>query len=452
MFDMDKVLSYLDSFFYTTSRPQMANLILSSINIKNLKNADAETKLMSIGALLSSGKVDDCIKITEHLDFKEIEHEDRRFMVLMLFSSVFEHCVDNPSLAAAMKHIMSAILPEDLLAHQNQKISVSGSLVQLDYVKKLNQMIKGTIFFREFLFNPGSRKCEAGYRLQNALKSQGWDISLLHLEDVDKYSSAIKSDFAMIDTSALADLSLDDAMETLSRLKRYFRKIIMVDVDIWAGTYNDKLRLLTDLVDYFWGFSTDWILADEPAFKGRIIQFPCLGGLDHLHQIIDENLDWDKCSFNFTGSVQGYSPNRMYWLLEFIGCNIPVDLCITSPSTDDGLEPLDSQRIYAEILAATHSAINLTTRRDGSRPPNGRAYEVISLKRLLVQEACPVFNSYFVKGEHFFEFSSIDELAAIVDFLKVHPKTAKTITANAYNFYKQNYSCRKLAEHFQVFL
>jgi hypothetical protein len=235
-------------------------------------------------------------------------------------------------------------------------------------------------------------------------------------------------------------------------LKRFFRKIIMVDTDVWAGRFDEMLRSISDHIDYIWGFTADWCLADELRFNDKIISFPNFGGFDHLNSIIEAPLDWNTCTFNFTGSVQSYNLNRISWLLEFIQHDLPVEIRITNPERDDGLEPDCSQQKYAQEVASTHAAINLTTRTDGSRIVTGRSFEVISLNRLLIQESCPAFNQYFVEGEHFLEFSDTAELATCIEFLRSHPKTAHKLSLRGHLFYGRHYSCKKLVEHFQTLL
>jgi len=447
------ITSYMESLLYTVSRPHIAEILLQSVGVDRLKNVDANTKLISLGALLASGKLDECIQLSGQLNFDDISTADRPFLALYIFSIFHEHCLTNRHLANTLKHLLIAISPDSLLAHKKCKEPVvRSSMIKLNYAKNFSSSVKGAIFFREFLFDADSRKCEAGYRIQNALVSQGWEVPLFPMGHIKHYSSAIQSDFVIIDVCAFSAMGVDDVCAILSHLRRYFRKIIMVDVDVWSGTYDDMLRSLSGHIDYIWGFSADWCLSRETGFMGRSIQFPCLGGFDHLYNIIDTALDWNTCSFNFTGSVQGYSPNRIYWLLESMCLNLPIEINITNPAIDDGLDPLYSQHIYAQVLAATHTAINLTTRRDGSRPATGRAFEVISLNRLLVQENCPVFHNYFVKGEHFLEFSDIEELCTIIEFLRSHPKTAHKICSQGHQFYRERYSCRKLAEHIQTLL
>ena len=449
--NLTRITNYIDNFIYTVSRPRIAQILSSTVNAETIKNADINTRLMSVGALLTSGRVEECILLADQLDFSDITTEDSSLLVLIIFSKFYEHGLIDHHNAKALKQLLTAICPEALLAHTQKKIGPL-SLINLDYAHTINPSVSGVVFFSEFIFSPGSRKCEVGYRIQRALASKGWDVSLFTAGEVKNYTSINQKDFAVIDVFAFYQMALDDTLAILARLRRFFRKIVMVDTDVWAGRFDDMLRSISSQTDYIWGLTAEWRLADEPEFKGRTILFPSFGGFDHLSNIIEAPLDWSTCTFNFTGSVQSYNLNRIAWLLEFIHRNDPIELKITNPQVDDGFEPEYSQQLYAQETAATHAAINLTTRKDGSRIVTGRSFEVISLNRLLVQESCPVFNRYFIEGEHFLEFSNIDELGAIIDFLRLHPKTAQALCRHGHRFYDERYSCKKLVEHFQTLL
>lgn len=451
--NIDIINHYINNFLFTVSRPRIAEILSSSVNIENIKNADTATKLMSLGALFTTGKSDECISLADQVTFSEIKDEDSSLLALILFSKFYEHGLIGPHNANSLKHLLTAICPGALLAHKRFKEPLPPhGLVKLDYSHEIHSSVCGAIFTGKFVLGPNSRKSEIGYRLKNALASQGWAVSILPVTDVSRYSSVNIKDFALIDVFAFQQMAVEDVCNILSLLRRSFRKLILFDADVWAGRFDDMLRAVSSHIDYIWGFTAGWRLIDEPIFKGRSILFPNFGGFDHLDNIIKAPLDWNSCTFNFTGAVQSYNLNRIYWLLEFVNRNLPVEIKITNPEIDDGLDPASSQQMYAQVVAATHAAINLTTRTDGSRIVTGRSLEVISLNRLLVQENCPVFNRYFVEGEHFLEFSETDGLVSIIEFLRSHPKTAQKVCSLGHRFYLESYSCKKLVEHFQTLL
>jgi len=235
-------------------------------------------------------------------------------------------------------------------------------------------------------------------------------------------------------------------------LRRYFNKIIAIEPDPWTGNADDLLYAISDQIDYLWGFTADWDLVDDPCFSKRAIRFPNVGGFDHVDNNVLTEINWNTCSFNFTGSVQDHNINRVYWLLESVIRGLPMTINITDPTMDDGLDRESSLLMYAQLIASNHASINFTTRSDGSRILTGRSVEIISLNRLLVQESCPSCHNYYVEGEHYLEFDDMDSLCTIIEFLKAHPKTAQRICDQGYRFYKERYSSRKMVEHIQTWL
>lgn len=448
-----RINNYINHFLYSMSNPRMAEVIASSVSVDDLKEADANTKLMSLGSLFTSENLEQCIQLADQIDFKDITYEDSLLLVRVLFSKFYEHGFVDQRRADALKHLLAAICPKALTAHEQvNEPPLPAKPIKLDYSAKVSPSVRGAIFIGEYIFGPNSRKSEIGYRIKKALSSQGWSVATFPVTDVRQYFSLSKNDFALIDVFAFHNMTIDDACGVLASLRRSFRKIVLFDSDVWAGRFNSMLRAVSSHIDYIWGFTADWCLIDEPGFDGKSILFPNFGGLDFPEGLIENDLAWNTCAFNFTGSVQIYNLNRISWLLGFIHHNLPVAIRITDPEVDDGLDTAHSQLLYAREITSTHAAINLTTRTDGSRIVTGRSLEVISLNRLLVQEFCPVFNRYFVEGEHFLEFLDINELATIVEFLRSHPDTARTICSRGHGYYKENYSCEKLVQHFQTLL
>jgi len=128
---------------------------------------------------------------------------------------------------------------------------------------------------------------------------------------------------------------------------------------------------------------------------------------------------------NFTGLVQGFNLNRVYWILVAMHRVLPIEMLVTQPEVDDGLDCESSLLLYIQKLLASFASLNLSTRKDGSRMLTDRAIEVISLNRFLIQEYCPALRHYYVEGDHFLEFRKNEELQTIVDFLRLHPKLQK---------------------------
>lgn len=458
MINQDKIISYMNSLLYPVSRPRISEVVTSSLDFDRLSKADTEAKLLTLGALLATGKFDEFVLLVQQLDFNDIPPDDKSYLANSIFTAFSGNILANSGvsspLAEAILQLLIALSPEVILAHKlNYEPVEQHPLISLDYAQNINTSVSGVVFFREFMFGPGSRKHEFGYRIQSALASQGWNVSLLPLQEISPYSSSCRQDFALVDILTFAQMPpLEYIYNTLSHLKRYFRKIIIIEPDPWTGIYDEMLRAISDHVDYVWGFTADWGLLKDPGYKGKGMLFPNVGGFDHLDALKLADLDWSTCTFNFTGSVQGYNLNRTYWILEAIRRKLPIEIKVTHPGVDDGLDRESSLNLYAQSLASTHASLNMTTRKDGSRILTGRAAEVISLNRLLIQESCPAFQYYYVDGEHFLEFKDIEGLCTIVEFLRSHPRVAQKLCSQGHQFYQERYSCRKLVEHIQTLL
>lgn len=433
-------------------------MIASSFNIDSLSKTDMVEKLLILGALLKTERYNEFSLLVQKLDFSDNTPDERNFLVLCIFTTFSESLLTNYTtsshIASALLQLFTVISPDAVLAHKTCSETVKQQeLITLDYASVISPSVRGTVFSRENFFGPGSRKSEIGYRIQSSLASQNWDILLLPVMEILSYSSLATQDFVIVDVGIFWSLPhLDQRHDIIARLRLYFRKIIIFDPDPWTGLNDNILRSMADHIDYIWGFTPDWSLTKEPCFRGRSILFPNIGGFEYLTSPQNINLNWSKCTFNFTGSVQGFNLNRVYWILEAVRLNLPIEIIITNPGIDDGLDCEHSLLLYIQKLAASHASLNLATRRDGSRMLTGRAIEVISLNRLLLQEYCPALHQYYIEDEHFIEFKDIKGLTTCLEFLTTHPKIAQTICSQGHQFYQERYSCKKMVDHFQTLL
>ena len=458
MVNQEKIVSLVESLIYYVAKPHMSEAIASSYDINSLAIADNGAKFLVMGALLKTGRFDDFSSLIQTLDFSDCTPEHRSHLAHCIFTTFSESLLVNfettSGHAAALLQLLTAISQDTILAHKIRCEPVKQTtLITLNYAQTINPSISGVVFSRENSFGPGSRKSEFGYRIQSSLASQGWNIVLLPLKELVSYSSLTTCDFVLVDVGLFWKLPPPEQLhDILSHLKRYFRKIIIYEPDPWTGIFDEILRSMSNSVDYIWGFTPDWSLTKESCYIDKSILFPNVGGFEILSGHQKSDLGWNRCTFNFTGSVQGYNLNRVYWILEAIRLHLPIEILITNPGSDDGLDCESSLLLYMQKLASSHASLNLATRKDGSRMLTGRAVEVISLNRLLIQEYCPALRRYYVEGDHFLEFREIEELQTIIDFLKLHPKTAQMICAQGNQFYKERYSCRKMVEHIQTLL
>ncbi len=441
------------ALLHSANKPKFAQALVDSMDLNAFSETSLERKMLLLGALLALGKTAEFNEMLKVTDFSELSWHDRSLLAVNIFS-VFQDgqgsLPTHHNVLSSLLGLLSAICPEELGAHKKNIIMpLDLTPVEFEYAAHINYSVKGVVFFREYVFERGSRKHEFGYRIAAAVASQGWDISLLSIADIPDFYLQQQYDIALVDVAALG-LSSDSADAILSVLRRYFRKIIIVEPDPWDGSKDHLLLDMSDCIDCIWGFTTDWKLINSHQFKDKSIIFPGVGGFDTFN--IAQPISWSTVSFSFVGSVQIYNINRAYWLIEILLKNMPISIHITDPTVDDGLDRATSQFQYAKLLSATNTSINFTTRFDGTRILTGRPVEVISLNRLLIQELCPVFHRYYVVGEHFLEFSDLEGLCETIDFLESNPKTAQIIAEQGHRFYQDRYSSQKMVEHLQTWL
>jgi hypothetical protein len=456
--DMSNISRYVQSLVKPMLVGETGNPACVAADAGDLAAVDVVTGLELLGTLFFRGEFKKIASLASQLRCSDIPLAERELLPVAVFTELYEifrACGRlTPDFAQALLAVLVAIQPQVVLAHQIKPAGKAApGVVTLAYAPEVRASVTGAIFFREFMSGPGSRKHEFGYRIQSALASQGWDISLYPLEELFRYSAPEIKDFVLIDVEVFTEITRPEYMgDLLAYVRRSFRKIIIIEPDPWAGLHDAALRGVVECIDYVWGFTSEWDILSEPCFRNKGILFPNVGGFDHLGHVKGVESRAATCTFNFTGSVQGYNVNRTFWILELLRCQKPVGINVTYPGIDDGLDHESSLQLYAQALAATQTSLNFITRKDGSRIITGRSIEIISLNRLLVQERCPAFGNYFADGEHFLEFETIDELVTCIDFLNTYPKVADDISSRGYHFYQERYSCRKLVEHIQTLL
>ena len=74
----------------------------------------------------------------------------------------------------------------------------------------------------------------------------------------------------------------------------------------------------------------------------------------------------------------------------------------------------------------------------------GRCYETMHAGALLVQEASEDMRTFFIAGEHYLEFSSLAELAAVARFITHNRAEAEEIRRCGHAFARERYCDEKL--------
>jgi hypothetical protein len=145
----------------------------------------------------------------------------------------------------------------------------------------------------------------------------------------------------------------------------------------------------------------------------------------------------------FGGAVMGYNWHRAFGLTAAAAAKLPIEKRLAN-HVFDGLPAMESSVGYMRELADATCAVNFSLRPDLSRIATGRSFETCLAGSLLVQEASPDMDYYFVAGEHYLEFTTFAELCAIARFLSERPEEAEEIRTQGSEFARERYNAHSI--------
>ncbi|MEO5333289.1 MAG: glycosyltransferase [Magnetococcus sp. YQC-5] len=288
------------------------------------------------------------------------------------------------------------------------------------------------VAMREFSILNHSELSPLGERIVAAMSGYGWNAHLFNLQfgKENEYYKTIIEQCLSIDAEVLildydffykqwlySDKPKIMIMEL--KQKKPSIKIVACLLDSWC--VKDALNTNARLFDVLWTTDAPSLpLWSEPDISSKVLQ--CLIPIG-LNMKPDKPL---RPYMLFSGEVR-YSWIRLFWLLLAVNkLNLPIQQKICTHQ-DDGLPVLDSYAIYLRGLADATCCINFSMRPDLSYIYNGRCPETLLSGSLLVQETSYNIDYFFVAGEHYLEFSSVSELAAIARFITKYPEAAEEI-------------------------
>ena len=108
---------------------------------------------------------------------------------------------------------------------------------------------------------------------------------------------------------------------------------------------------------------------------------------------------------------------------------------------------LSSLYDYVSKLASTYACLNFVRRADKRVSMVGRTSDALRLRQLLVQERSAEVGFYLRAGEHFLDFSSLDELENICETLDMKNSRYENIQINGARHFEQNYSDQAIVRH-----
>ncbi len=311
---------------------------------------------------------------------------------------------------------------------------------------------RAVVAVRELFFPdmPWSRPLDLGPRLVAGMAAYGWQASFhgmkwsdqrVDYQGIVEFCRQQQAELLILDDNMIEATSIRPAraaMIALLRRELPSLKIVSILFDTWSIEPALLKECLAD-VDCIWETTSPSLSVwQDPVFAGRLLhmQVPHAGNACPPVPPL-------RPSFSFRGGVMGYNWHRAFWLAAADALGLPIDKTLSSHATD-GLSALDSYTLYMQQLAQAPCSLNLSMRSDLSCIVTGRCFETIITGSLLVQEATPDMDYYFVSGEHYLSFSSLAELKAVIDFIDKNRDEADAIRHRGNAFARERYSDDKI--------
>lgn len=293
-----------------------------------------------------------------------------------------------------------------------------------------------------------SRLCDIGPRLLKSMRDYGWRATFYGMECAD-LSKDYRSIADLCEREQADVLLLDDhmieapashlpraAMIAELRQKLPSLKLVALHFDAWA--LDPAVLINTASVDLLWTIWPSLPVWQHSVFSNKLFEAPLPHGGYQSRPVAPLSP-----RITFTGGIKGYNWHRAFWRMVTARYGLPIDWHLSN-HLDDNLSAIDSYMDYMQRLTDTAYSLNLSMRPDLSCITTGRTFETILCGALLVQEATPDLDYFFISGEHYLSFSSFAELKAICEFIKSDPAAAEAIRRTGSDFALAHYSDHKI--------
>jgi len=347
--------------------------------------------------------------------------------------------------AKLLTEVADALDPEShvVFGHE-RKILRSPEVLNFEQVSKLPKSLSVAIYFRGKFF-PTSRPHDLAYRLATAFEFAG---ATCHLVDPDEENRDIPNvDIALIDDPHVFRKSSEKKRQFLERVRERSRVMVMFEMDPWARGLSERISLNSDLYDRVWAMMPS--LRDEDSriegLKASCILFP-VGAPEVFSQHALPTERIQRADIGFCGGVEEFNFLRYFWVIGALGLKTAPKIMITNHYPDQK-DVLSSLHDYVSKLASTYACLNFVRRADKRVSMVGRTSDALRLRQLLVQERSAEVGFYLRAGEHFLDFSSLDELENICETLDMKNSRYENIRINGARHFEQNYSDQAIVRH-----
>ena len=314
-------------------------------------------------------------------------------------------------------------------------------------VPRVNRRV--IVAYRAFVFPHfvNSRVFEQGATMANALEGYGWETRVHGLEfnqheneDAERLVAAClaeKPDILILDAVLL---HFPKPLQLFGELRQKMPdlKIVGMYFDAWSCKPK-QLRRAGAYFDLSWTVTPDLEHWQIPELAGKVFQAPLPRGGDFGGPILPL-----LPKIHFSGGVAAYNWHRGIWIAAMREADLPIETHM-SAFIDDKLPPLESYLAYMRRLADGRCGINFSMRQNMTTfSVTARSFEILAAGSLLIQEACPEMDCYFVAGEHYLPFSSFAELKGVARFIVEQPREAEKIRRAGNAFFRERYLDDKL--------
>ncbi|MEO5363171.1 MAG: glycosyltransferase [Magnetococcus sp. DMHC-8] len=308
-------------------------------------------------------------------------------------------------------------------------------------------------------------------RMANSMNSYGWQAALL--------PGVLRPESVQDDCRSIADICRRDQIEllvfdashvikfgdavavvreTIARLRQDDPDLrvlgLMIDSDNEMELAALQLEFFDGIVSYF---TPSRNILENRHYARRMLYAPVhsCGWQTHMP---DRPL-LPRMLFDATINTRNWM--RMIWITAIEQAGLPIDKILNMFSYDHPLfkhSPTDYYAAYRQRIAEATCGLSLSSNGvvhaqwGDDRRFNGRSLEVLLSGALLVQEVCPNLDCYLIAGEHYLEFSTVAELAAVMRWIADHREEAEEVRQRGCAFAREHWRDERTIGYIDRFL
>lgn len=297
-----------------------------------------------------------------------------------------------------------------------------------------------------------ARPSMVGIRLKTAMDTYGWQAKLYSmtcLDMADEYQVIAETcrrhdaELLILDDDKMIGPGKVLRAKMLSQLRQEMPSLKVAGLlhDTWSidpAILTETTPFLDLLLNTT---SPSFPLWKDPLFSHKVLNIPM------PHAGYSATPDQPLLpKLLFAGSITPLNWHRAFWLSAAERLGLPIEKSLSTPHPGN-LSALESYALYMQKLTNATCCLNLTMRPNQTCVVLDRSFEVILSGALLVQETTPDMHHYFVAGEHYLEFSTLAELAAVTQFIVENREEAEEIRRRGHAFAREQYNDEKLIRY-----